>query len=184
MDGLKFVREKSSNKQFVLFLGSNIGNFDRVQNQGFLRMLWKNLNDGDKAFIGFDLKKNVQILNRAYNDSDGLTRGFNLNLLTRINKVLGGEFDLDSFEHFGSYNPVLGAMESFLLSTKHQEVYISELQRSFTFEAYEPIHLEYSFKFTETEIDTLGKTTGFEVIKHFKDSKDYFVDSFWRVTKG
>jgi len=80
IEGLHFVRSKSTNKQLVLFLGSNIGNFNRVQNQGFLRRLWKGLNARDYALIGFDLKKNVKTLVLAYNDSAGHTKEFNLNL--------------------------------------------------------------------------------------------------------
>jgi L-histidine N-alpha-methyltransferase len=183
LDGLRFVRKMSSNKQLVLFLGSNIGNFDRVQNQGFLRKLWNSLNTSDYVLVGFDLKKNVHTLTDAYNDSDGLTKEFNINLLRRINTELGGNFDLSKFQHFGVYNPVLGAMESYLLSTEAQEVYISEVERSFHFDAFEALHLEYSFKFLKSDIDFLSKQTGFEVIEHFSDAKNYFVDSLWKVKK-
>lgn len=183
LEGLRFARKRSKNKQIVLFLGSNIGNFNRVQNQGFLRKLWTSMNHGDNLLIGFDLKKEVDTLTAAYNDSAGLTRDFNLNLLSRINNVLGGNFDVDKFDHFGSYNPVLGAMESYLISAEPQVVYISEIQRSFQFETSEPIHLEYSFKFLDTDIDYLSERTGFEVLDHFYDSKNYFADSLWKVTK-
>ncbi len=183
-DGLRFVRKRSKNKQLVLFLGSNIGNFDRVQNQGFLRRLWKSLDDSDHILIGFDLKKNVKTLTAAYNDSSGHTEAFNLNILKRINSQLGGNFDLSKFKHFGSYNPMLGAMESYLLSTDIQEVYIAELERSFHFNKLEPIHLEYSFKFLEDDINYLCRQTGFEVRQHFTDSKNYFTDSLWKVIKG
>ncbi len=184
MEGLRFIRKKSSRTQLVLFLGSNIGNFDQVQNQGFLRKLWKSLNESDHALIGFDLKKKVNILTTAYNDSAGHTKEFNLNLLRRINSELGGNFDICKFEHLGTYNPALGAMESYLLSTESQEVYISELQRSFHFNEFEPIHLEYSFKFLRSDIDYLSQQTGFEVVEHFSDPKNYFLDSLWNVLKG
>lgn len=183
-DGLKFVRKQSKNPIFLLFLGSNIGNFDRTQNQGFLRRLWKHLDHNDQVLIGFDMKKDVAVLNRAYNDSAGYTRSFNKNLLARINRELGANFDLDAFQHFGSYNPILGAMESYLLSTSAQKVYIKDLERSFYFAEYEPLHLEYSFKFLKSDIDFLSKQTGFEVIEHFSDSKGYFVDSLWQVQKS
>ncbi len=183
-EGLRFVRKNSSNPLLVLFLGSNIGNFDRTQNQGFLRKLWKCLNDSDHLLVGFDLKKDVEILTRAYNDSAGYTRDFNLNLLHRINCELGADFNLKKFQHFGSYNPLLGAMESFLLATEKQDVFISELERSFRFEAYEPLHLEYSFKFLKSDIESLSALTGFEVVEHFTDPDDYFMDSLWRVSKG
>ena len=183
-DGLRYVRERSKNKKLVLFLGSNIGNFNRVQNQGFLRKLWKGLDPSDNVLIGFDLKKNIKTLNAAYNDSSGLTREFNLNLLSRMNNELGANFDISQFEHFGSYNPVLGAMESFLISLKDQEVHIKELERSFHFSEYEPLHLEYSFKFLKSDVEFLGRQTGFQVVEHFSDKNQYFIDSLWSVQKG
>ena len=183
MEGLRFARAQSNNPQLVLFLGSNIGNFDRVQNQGFLRRLWKSLRDGDLTMIGFDLKKDVKLMTAAYNDSSGHTRQFNLNLLSRINAELGADFDPRQFEHFGIYNPVLGAMESYLLPNIGCEVYIQELSRSFHFEPFEPLHLEYSFKFLEADINFLCAQTGFRVVEHFTDARRWFMDSLWRVSK-
>jgi L-histidine N-alpha-methyltransferase len=183
LSGLRFLRNKSKNRQLVLFLGSNIGNFDRIQNQGFLRQLWKSLNQDDFALIGFDLKKDVEILTAAYNDSSGYTKNFNLNLLTRINRELGANFDVSKFQHFGVYNPILGAMESYLLPKEEQVVYIKELERSFHFEPYESIHLEYSFKFLKSDIEFLCEQTGFLVEKQFSDNRNYFADSLWRVKK-
>ena len=182
-EGLRYVKEKSDNKQLVLFLGSNIGNFDRVQNQGFLRRLWMSLSTLDHVMLGFDLKKDVNVLTAAYNDSSGYTEAFNFNLLTRINRELGGDFDIEKFQHYGVYNPTLGAMESYVLAAEEQDVYIAALERSFHFDAYEPIHLEYSFKFLKSDIDFLSKKTGYEVVAHFSDPKAYFADSLWRVVK-
>ncbi|MDD9951580.1 MAG: L-histidine N(alpha)-methyltransferase [Zetaproteobacteria bacterium] len=180
LDALKYLRDRSMNPQLLLFLGSNIGNFDRVQNQGFLSLLRRNMQPRDRLLIGFDLKKDVQVLTRAYNDSAGITREFNLNILRRINEELGANFCLHSWDHFGSYNPILGAMESFLLPDKPQEVYIAQLQRSFSFAAYEPIHLEYSFKYLMTDIDFLCCNTGFVPITHYQDEQRWFVDSLWQ----
>ncbi|MCB1159552.1 MAG: L-histidine N(alpha)-methyltransferase, partial [Leptospiraceae bacterium] len=182
-DGLRYLRSKSLNKQLVLFLGSNIGNFNRAQNQGFLRRLWNSLNALDYVLIGFDLKKNISILTRAYNDSAGYTREFNLNLLRRINRDLGGDFDLNKFQHFGIYNPILGSMESYLLAIEEHDIYIKELEHSFHFDAFEPIHLEYSFKFLKSDIEFMSKHTGFKVIQHFSDTQEFFIDSLWKVTK-
>lgn len=182
-DGLRFVRERSGRKQLVMFLGSNIGNFNRIENQGFLRRLWNSLNAGDYLLVGFDLKKNIKTLTRAYSDSGNLTRDFNLNLLRRINRELGGDFDLDKFEHYASYNPILGAMESFLIAREAQHVHIEALQRGFDFEAFEPIHLEYSFKFLPADIDYLAQKTGYEVVENLTDGEGRFVDSLWRVKK-
>lgn len=181
--GLRHARQLSTGRQLVLFLGSNIGNMDRQQSHAFLRRMWKSLNAGDRVLIGFDLKKDVDVLTRAYNDRGGCTREFNLNLLRRINDELGGDFRLDRFDHFGSYNPMLGAMESYLLSRCEQEVFIAELERSFLFEAFEPLHLEYSFKFLEREIADLCDRVGFALERNFHDSRRLFVDSLWTVRK-
>lgn len=183
LTGLRFLRKKSKNRQLVLFLGSNIGNFDREQGQSFLRLLWKSLNQDDMLLTGFDLKKDVKTLTTAYNDSNGYTHDFNLNLLTRINRELGGDFDRCKFQHVGVYNPILGAMESYLLPMELQTVYLKELQRSFHFEAYEPLHLEYSFKFSKPDIELLSEQTGFSIEKNFAAENDYFMDSLWRVSK-
>ena len=182
-EGLRHVRKQSENKALVLFLGSNIGNFDRIQNQGFLRAIWQSLKPEDYMLIGFDLKKPVNILTAAYNDSSSFTRDFNLNILHRINTELGGDFDLNKFEHYGIYNPVLGTMESYLFSLEPQVVYIENLQRSFTFDAYEPLHLEYSFKFLESDINYLADKTGYQSINNFTDDNNYFIDTLWRVSK-
>lgn len=184
IEGLRFVRQHSQNLQLVLFLGSNIGNFDRVANLGFLRKLWKSLNMGDLLFIGFDLKKDISTLTRAYNDSAGVTRDFNLNVLNRINRELGGQFNCEYFEHFGVFNPILGAMESYLVSTRDQDIYIAELEKFFHFDAFEAIHLEYSFKYLEKDILELAKETGYLIKQNFKDSKNYFIDSLWEVKKA
>ncbi len=181
--GLTHIRENSTNKKLVLFLGSNIGNFNNVQVQGFLRRLWLCLNNDDYILIGFDLKKDINKLLTAYNDSAGHTTNFNLNLLTRINRELGGNFDLSKFQHFGTYNPSLGAMESYLLSLEAQDVEIKSLERSFHFKPYEAIHLEYSFKYIESDIEFLSGHTGFEVIDHFYDDNKYFTDSLWKTKK-
>ncbi len=180
--GLAHVREHSTNRQLVLFLGSNIGNFNPLQSQRFLKKLRSILKPGDHLLIGFDLKKDIATLNRAYNDSAGYTRQFNLNLLQRINNELGGQFNLDQFEHYGAFNPRLGAMESFLISKQRQSVYIAALDSHFEFDKFEPVHLEYSFKYLEEEIEKLAEDTGFEVVHHYLDDEERFVDSLWRVS--
>ncbi len=182
--GLSYVRQHSNNHQLVLFLGSNIGNFSKTQSKEFLLHIRDILSDGDYALIGFDLKKDIPTLVKAYNDSAGYTSDFNLNLLTRINRELGGEFMLEHFQHYGNYNPVLGAMESFLISRKEQDVYIANIDQTVHFDAFEPIHLEYSFKYLKTDIDDLCYYTGFHPIKHFTDDHERFVDSLWQIKSG
>ncbi len=182
-DGLRFVRERSGNRQLVLFLGSNIGNFNRFQSQSFLRRLCDSLNPDDYLLIGFDLKKDIAELINAYSDSSHYTRDFNLNLLTRINRELGGNFDLSGFQHYAAYNPVLGAMESYLLALREQRVFIDALQKEFSFAAFEPIHLEYSFKFLPTDIEFLCHQTGCIIVENFTDPEERFIDSLWQVKR-
>jgi L-histidine N-alpha-methyltransferase len=120
---------------------------------------------------------------RAYNDAEGLTREFNLNLLQRINRELGGHFDLSKFRYFGTYNVSSGAMESYLVSQERQMVFIDAIGRSFSFDPWEPLHTEYSYKYLASDIEQLATSTGFKVHCHLYDSKRFFVDSLWEVEK-
>lgn len=183
IDGLKIAKKSSNRKRLIIFLGSNIGNFDPVSSQIFLKKIWKQLDHGDYFLIGFDLKKDIAALMRAYNDSDGLTEKFNLNILHRINTSLQANFIIEHFQHYGCYNPVLGAMESFLISLASQDVFISKIPQKFSFAKYEPIHLEYSFKYLESDIYDLAKKTGYVVNSVYYDSKRYFANALWRVEK-
>jgi uncharacterized SAM-dependent methyltransferase len=120
---------------------------------------------------------------KAYNDSEGVTAEFNLNLLRRINRELGGNFDINKFRFHSSYDVFTGAMESYMVSKEKQTVFIKEISQSFSFEAWEPIHTEYSYKYLESDIQELAAETGFVIEKQLYDSKKYFVDSIWRVQK-
>jgi L-histidine N-alpha-methyltransferase len=151
-NALNWLKNLNHRKNVVLFLGSSIGNFNRDSSRVFLHSLWNSLNANDYALIGFDLKKDIELLLRAYNDSKGVTREFNLNLLRRINNELGGIFELDRFRHYASYNVFSGAMESYLVSLEKQSVMIQEIGQNFSFDPWEPIHSEYSYKYVESDI--------------------------------
>ncbi len=181
--GLASVRQSSRHKKLVLFLGSNIGNFDSTQSLDFLSHINENLEYSDYMLIGFDLKKDINTLTAAYNDSSGLTRNFNLNLLKRINRELGANFNLEKFHHHGIYNPTIGAMESHLISTEKQSVKIQLLDMHVNFDAFEAIHTEYSYKYSESDIETMSRHCGFSVLHHFTDDKHYFIDSLWKKNK-
>jgi L-histidine N-alpha-methyltransferase len=181
LKGLSFARNRSANRQIVLFLGSNIGNFNRDESLEILKDIRKIMYKKDFLLVGFDLKKNIEMMTKAYNDKEGVTAEFNLNLLRRINNELGGNFNLEHFSHQAFYNPELGAMESYLIALKEQDVTINSLNRTFHFEEYEPIHLEYSFKFLEKEINEISLKGGFMPVKNFKDSQHLFVDALWQV---
>ncbi|MBC7540213.1 MAG: L-histidine N(alpha)-methyltransferase [Bacteriovorax sp.] len=181
IEGMHFAREHSKNRQIVLFLGSNIGNFSKKESQKILKTIKSILKKDDFLLIGFDLKKDIDLMTNAYSDHEGITAKFNLNLLERINSELGGDFEVLNFQHRALYNPELGAMESYLISLKEQVVTIRELKKKFKFDAWEPIHLEYSFKFLEKDIQDLSIDGGFKRISNFKDGNKYFIDSLWQV---
>jgi L-histidine N-alpha-methyltransferase len=182
-NALNWLKNLNHRKNLVLFLGSSIGNFNRESSRIFLQSLWNSLNPEDYTLIGFDLKKDIELLLKAYNDSRGITREFNLNLLRRINRELGGNFDLNRFRHFASYNVFSGAMESYLVSKESQTVMIQEIGQSFSFDPWEPIHTEYSYKYLESDITKLAEDTGFAPVEQFYDAAKFFTDVLWRVEK-
>ncbi|MCB2211625.1 L-histidine N(alpha)-methyltransferase [bacterium] len=182
-NGLLWHSKLSDRRNLILFLGSNIGNFHRSQARTFMRTMWNLLQPGDLVLIGFDLKKNIDVMVRAYNDSQGVTRDFNLNLLQRINTELGGDFQIEKWRHFASYDVFSGAMESYLVSRVEQEVTVEAVNQRFHFDAFEPIHTEYSYKFLESDIQQLAADTGFTIVEQYYDDRRYFVDSLWRVEK-
>ena len=180
--GIKWLNNLDGRKNLILFLGSSIGNFNHDQARVFLRNLWNSLNGGDLALIGFDLKKDIEMLLSAYNDPSGVTARFNLNLLTRINNELGGHFDIKKFRHFGTYDVFSGAMRSSLVSLETQRVFIDAIGRSFMFRPWEPIRTDCSYKYLESDIDAITLETGFVSRQHFYDSREYFVDSLWECS--
>ena len=163
-----------------LFLGSNIGNFAVEELNRFLLQLAEYTHPGDKALIGFDLKKDPNIIKKAYDDPHGYTRDFNLNLLLRLNRELGANFNVNNFEHQMDYNPETGAAKSFLISKTEHEVYIEALEKRFQFGKYEAIFMELSRKFDLETINNLAECSGFEVIDNLTDSHEYFADSLWK----
>lgn len=182
-EGIRWLSHESHRRNLVLFLGSNIGNFNKAQARGFLRQLWMALSDGDMVLIGFDLKKDIATLLNAYNDAEGFTNAFNLNLLTRMNRELGADFEPSRFRHYGTYNALTGAMESFLISQQKQTVHIPALQTSFEFDAWEPIHTEYSYKYLISDLADLACHSGFTPILRFTDEREWFCSSLWKTEK-
>ncbi|MEQ8705285.1 MAG: L-histidine N(alpha)-methyltransferase [Phaeodactylibacter sp.] len=174
------VKETDTTPKVVLFLGANIGNYPQERAVAFLRHLQDELNTGDKLLVGFDLKKDPEVILNAYNDPAGITAAFNLNLLERMNRELGANFNIQDFRHWESYDPVTGATRSFLVSTKAQHVFIKTLNQSFHFEAWEAVNVELSQKYSLSEIEALAADSGFLVEQHFTDDRGYFVDSLWR----
>lgn len=172
------LKSKNTTK-LVLFMGSNIGNFKDDNEVKFLKSIRNNIEICDHALIGFDLKKDPRIILDAYNDKSGVTREFNLNLLRRINSELDADFDIPSFEHYPTYNPITGEATSYLISMKEQQVRIAD--KVFEFKYGEPIFTEISKKYSDEDIAVLAASTGFEIVNNYYDCKHYFVDSLWRA---
>lgn len=181
LDGVKWLGEHSEKRNFLLFLGSSIGNFNAKETKRFLKILHDFLHPGDYVLIGFDLLKEIDILWRAYNDEAGLTREFNLNLLRRMNKELGANSDVDSFFHYGTFNVYSKAMESYLVSYKAQNVTFEALNKSFHFKEFETIHTESSQKYSLSDIENLARASKFKIINNFTDTNHLFVNSLWQV---
>ncbi|TAE32586.1 MAG: L-histidine N(alpha)-methyltransferase [Cytophagales bacterium] len=166
-------------RRVVLFLGSNIGNFGPAEAVAFYKQLSAQLQPGDLLLTGFDLQKHPAIVHAAYNDSQGLTRAFNLNLLRRINRELDADFDLLAFDHYETYLPETGEARSYLVSREAQTVTIAALGLTVPFERGEWIYTEMSRKFTRAQIEVLATQTGFRVVGWFTDERGYFVDAVY-----
>ena len=179
--GISWLSQEESRRNLVLFLGSSIGNFSPPEAAGFLASLREAMRPGDFLLIGFDLVKDAGLLNLAYDDSGGVTARFNFNLLARINRELGGEFNLDSFSFRSGWDPAAGAVQSYLVSTASQEVFVRDAGMGFSLERDEPIHTESSHKFQPEEVAALAGAAGFEVCQDYSDSRGWFLDSLWRA---
>jgi L-histidine Nalpha-methyltransferase len=171
---LKLIDIQRSQKKIILFLGSSIGNMNHNESTAFLQSLADCMNCEDLILIGFDLNKDRFILERAYNDKAGVTAQFNLNLLGRINKELGGKFDLDSFSHKAFYNANEHRIEMHLVSQKDQRVRIEALNEHFFFSRGETIHTENSYKYSRKRIESIAIECGLRVKKHFTDPKSWY----------
>ncbi len=176
-DMLQKATRISNRKKVVMFLGGNIGNMEKHEALSFCKKIRKYLQPGDIVLMGFDLKKHPQIILDAYSDKQGITAAFNLNLLSRINRELRADFDLDHFEHYQNYDPLSGACRSYLVSLKQQQVHIGKVEISF--EQNEVIYMEVSQKFSETDISVIAEESGFSITGSAYDTKKWFTDSVW-----
>jgi len=159
-------------KRVGFFPGSTIGNFEPRQVVKFLADWAALLGPGGEMLIGADLKKDPKILNAAYNDKAGINAAFNLNLLARINRELGGDFDLDRFAHVAFYDEAQGRVELYLKSLVEQSVQVAGTR--FRFGAGELIHTENSYKYAIDEFRTLAAQAGFEPIHTWTDRHQLF----------
>lgn len=161
-------------RKLVLFIGSTIGNFEPEEAQQFLQRVRKSLAPGDALLLGFDLVKDPQVLHQAYNDAAGVTESFNKNMLVRMNRELGADFDLDEFRHVAFWNSRASRIEMHLESRVDQTIRIPALGKSFHFSFGERIHTENSYKFTPASIARLLRQAGLMLEASWSDSSGWF----------
>ena len=172
-DYFPLLREKrlvTHGRVLALFLGSNIGNFEPSEARELLRLLAAARHPGDGLLIGYDLKKDPSILELAYDDPTGVTAAFNKNLLARMNRELSADFDLHGFRFRARWNEQLGAVESFLVSERAQQVRIAVAGITVDFADGDAIHTESSYKFTREEVVALARECGFAEQKTYTDA--------------
>lgn len=173
-DGLNYLAGEPGGARLVVFLGSTIGNFDENELTGFLRMLRASLRTDDRLLLGIDLLKAPAVLEAAYDDAQGVTAKFNLNLLVRINRELSADFDLSGFRHRAVFNPPRGRVEMHLVSQRDQRVRIGGLDLEVSFRAGEMIHTENCYKHSFAGMRTLLAQNGFRTVVPFTDTKEMF----------
>lgn len=166
--------DDASTKKVILFLGSNMGNMSDLEAKNFMTLLGKAMNSGDQILLGLDLIKPREIVLPAYNDQSGITKKFNLNLLQRINRELGGEFDVSKWEHQPEYNEDTGEAKSFLKSIDKQNVYIKSTGKTYAFEKGELVFTEISRKYNDQILENIISHTSLRIRKKIFDSSKYF----------
>jgi dimethylhistidine N-methyltransferase len=159
-------------RRVVYFPGSTIGNLTPEEAQAFLKMTRAQVGANGAMLVGVDLKKDANVLHAAYNDAEGVTGAFNLNLLERINRELGADFDLRRFAHYAYYNPLAGRIEMHLVARDAHVVNIGNYR--FFFERGESIHTENSYKYAVPEFERLASRAGFVAAKLWRDARGWF----------
>ncbi|WP_340065532.1 L-histidine N(alpha)-methyltransferase [Ascidiimonas aurantiaca] len=161
-------------KKVIMVLGSNIGNLPHANAIDFLKQIRQSMSAGDLLFMGFDQKKDPQIILDAYNDKTGVTAEFNKNILTRINKEMGANFDIDTFSHWEVYDPETGTAKSFLVAKEAHTVNIDALSLQVSFDKWETIHTEISQKYDDKVVEWLAEQSGLAIDSSFSDLNNYY----------
>lgn len=171
---LKDLTNYNNRRKVILVLGSNIGNLLHPKAIEFLSNIQEAMNEGDLLFMGFDQKKNPQIILDAYNDPEGITAAFNKNVLHRINSEMDANFNVDQFKHWEVYDPETGTAKSYLVSKTEQVVHIKKLDLKVSFKAWETIHTEISQKYDDTVVNWLATESGLTIVNQFTDAREYY----------
>lgn len=173
-EGIRSLRGAADVARLILFLGSNIGNMSPDEAVGFLTAIRANVNAGDAMLIGMDLRKDPGVLERAYDDSAGITAAFNMNVLERVNRELGADLDLGTFRHAARYDEAEGRVEMHLVSQVAQTAALPTLGLQVEFAEGETIHTENSYKYSLDQIDDIAARAGWEVRRRWLDSRSQF----------
>jgi L-histidine Nalpha-methyltransferase len=183
LEGLENVarERRADDPLLLLFLGSSIGNLERGDIIPFLERIRLQLRPGDFFLMGADLVKDVEEMLAAYDDPIGVTAAFNLNLLNRMNRELGANFNARAFAHEARWIEKDRRIEMHLVSRSPQRVFINCLESAFDFEECETIWTESSHKFTETELEKYAHASDFQLIRTWVDSHWRFAETLWRV---
>ena len=177
--GLGAIERSNGESILALFLGSNIGNYDPPEAIALLRQIRRTLREGDGLLLGADLKKDAAILEAAYDDALGVTAAFNLNLLLRINRELGADFDLKRFQHRAIYNDAQGRIEMHLVSRLAQKIHLNALGLMIEMQAGETIHTENSYKYDQQQLSQMAAAAGFSAKRVWMDKEERFSSSLW-----
>ncbi len=160
--------------RLIIFLGSSIGNFEGDGARNFLKDIRLHITNDDFLLVGFDLIKDISIIESAYNDTKGITSKFNLNILNRINKELCGNFIIENFSHKAFYNRDKKRVEMHILSNEDQLVFFSSLNKKIDFKKNETIHTENSYKYNHDDINSIVKKAGYVIEKEFFDQNNWY----------
>lgn len=171
---LERLKGFNKRKKVIMVLGSNIGNLRHPKAIDFLTKLQDAMLPDDLLFMGFDQKKNPRTILDAYNDESGITEAFNQNILTRINREFGGNFEVEKFKHWEAYNPETGTAKSFLVATEAMKVTIEKIQLTVCFDQWETIHTEISQKYDDKTVKWLAEESRLEIVASFIDKKGYY----------
>lgn len=172
--GIERLSDERLGRKIIVFMGSNLGNFDSLDALEFLGNIRRQMGNLDYFLMGNDLAKDEAVLIPAYDDAQGITAAFNLNILARINHELGGDFDTDAFTHLALYNRAKSRVEMHLKSLRHQDVTVRALSQVFRFGKGETIHTENSYKYSIGQLDTMFRATGLRLVRRWLDDRGWF----------
>jgi dimethylhistidine N-methyltransferase len=182
--GLERIMARAKGPRLIVFLGSSLGNYSMDAAVALLRMIGRTMTTNDRLLLGTDMAKEPAVLEAAYNDAQGITAAFNLNLLNRINRELKANFQVETFQHRAIYRPDRGRVEMHLLCTHDQSVRIDAAETTVRLSAGETMHTENSYKYTANMLASLRQSAGFVEEAAWTDKRGWFRLQRWQVTHG